>query len=475
MPNFKFEENMPVASYTMPDNSKITRPSNPNNPEKTAEPFEFREKESFDQNRSLSLSSIDNIKSIPNRFQEKSEINSSPSFSRERKEMRSIDIQDIPKRQRPLSAHQNSDIKPLRNMESPTRPYSAIKSMDKQFERQSKSLTNFKPEPNNLLSYLVENQAKFTLICQTKDQSGNGLLSNEEFSEAAKMLGSQLVTDESLNQLIAVTNCKNANKIRYKSFIDNLQRINAPKTIRSKVSVVSDVTANYDRFAVIPLAHLIWDKKLVITSLSQSGGMRPRVAQSASELLSLMKKSGITINIHQLKAVLREGNLSSASPLDLIKCARNIIAPSSSNVSVFSDIMSERGLSKSVPGPRDEITDKVRGYLKEFSLPEFFKRAGKGNSLNCQNFVNYITSQSGGKVKAYEAEQAFRKINQERDEISENEFCRGFQFFETPKQSTDRALRKMKNWLRTNKMTAEQGFNLLKQISGSGASINKDQ
>ncbi|CAG9315143.1 unnamed protein product [Blepharisma stoltei] len=477
---FKFEDNKPTADFAMPKND-LVRPSNPRNPEKTMESFEMKpNQESQEKNLSLELSSIDMEKS---RFDEKKE-----AFGPMTKEPESRKIElerpQHPKqtvRPRPSSAHPNkvesrlTDEQPFRSPESPIRPSSAHNFTEKPLARQAKSLTSFRPEPVSLMSFLIENQAKFTLICQAKDHSGKGLLSTEEFFESAKMLGSPLVTEENLNHLVAATNCKSAHKIRYKVFIDELQRMNAPKVHQSKVSVASDLTANYDRFAVIPIAQLIWDKKLVITSLSQSGGMRPRVSQSPSELLSIMKKAGITINIHQLKAVLREGNLISASPLDLIKCARNIIAPSSSNVSVFSDIMSETKMPRSVPGPRDEISDKVRGYLKEFSLPDFFKRATKGNVLTKQNFVNYICEQSGGRIKAFEADQAFRKINKDRDEISEGEFCRGFQVFEAPKQTTERCLRKIKNWLRSSKMTAEQGFQHLKMVSEASKSINKDQ
>lgn len=251
----------------------------------------------------------------------------------------------------------------------------------------SKSFSSLN-EPTSVIRFLIENQAKYILICQSKDQSNRGYLPYDDFIQAIRSLETPNLTDEVINRLISITSSRSANKIRYVDFIEALSKKSPMKKTVAKASAASDITANYDRSAIIPIASLIWDKKLVIIELSESNGMRPRVALIPSELLTLLKKSGIHINIHQLKAVLREGNLTSASPLDLIKTVKSVVNPTM-DTSIFSDAASE--VSGSRPNSAvvyDDAIEKARNFLRGHDLQLVYQEASSENELDVDGFVN---------------------------------------------------------------------------------------
>lgn len=326
-------------------------------------------------------------------------------------------------------------------------------------------------EPGTSIEFILENESKLRLIFSLKDPGGRGLLSQEEFYEAIHMLQNQNITDDSIANLIKVTRCKSSNKIHYNIFLECLSKMKT-STQKPASSVHSDYTGKYNKTSTIPLARKIWDKRVEFTKASQDGGMRPRVICTPSELLTILKKASVSINIHQLKAVLRECGFLQASPLDLIKGVRNLLAPESSDVSVFSDIVSQ---ASSWAPVHDENMAIVRKYLKDFNLQEFFRRASRKNGmLELDDFVEYISQQSRGAIKGFEAEHAFRKASKGKFTISESEFCSAFYYQDSNKKSEKSAMEKVQNWLKSNHYSAAQGFNKLLESVYAFETLSKD-
>lgn len=343
-----------------------------------------------------------------------------------------------------------------------------------QNDQQGKNYSKpFLQEARSTIDYILDNESKLRLIFSMKDQAGRGLLTIEEFAESLYMLENPKITEQVVAHLINATGCKSSNKIYYKLFLECLAK-NRPYAKRPTASVRSDITANYNHTSVVPLAKKIWEKRLEITKYSQEGGMRPRVICTASELLSLLKKSAVALNIHQLKAILRECGFIQASPLDLIKGVRNLLAPETSDVSVFSDIASQ---ASSWAPVYDENVAIVKKYLNDYNLQEFFRKASRKNgSLELDDFVEYITQQSKGAVKGFEAEHAFRKAAKGKLSMTESEFCTKFQVSENPRKTELSSMEKVKNWLKINRFSALQGFNRLLQLSSSSNEfMSKDQ
>lgn len=326
-------------------------------------------------------------------------------------------------------------------------------------------------EPANNIEFILENESKLRLIFSLKDPGARGMLSQEEFFEAIHMLENPKISDSSILSLISVTRCNSSNKIHYNIFLEALEKMRStPK--RPTSSVRSDYTGKYNRNSTIPLAKKIWEKRVEFTKYSQEGGMRPRVICSPSELLSILKKAAVSINIHQLKAVLRECGFLQASPLELIKGVRNLLAPESSDVSVFSDIVSQ---ASSWAPVHDENMAIVKKYLKDFNIPEFFRRSSRKNGmLELDDFVEYITQESRGAIKGFEAEHAFRKASKGKFVISESEFCSAFQSQDTTKKTEKSAMEKIQNWLKSNRFSAAQGFNKLLESVYAFETLSKD-
>jgi len=70
------------------------------------------------------------------------------------------------------------------------------------------------------------------------------------------------------------------------------------KSIASRNSFISDRTSNYNSANIHPVARCIWDNKLEVAKIAHGGGMRPRIKLPPGELLNVLKKAGIAINIH---------------------------------------------------------------------------------------------------------------------------------------------------------------------------------
>ena len=297
------------------------------------------------------------------------------------------------------------------------------------------------------------------MICQAKDQQNRGFLSFAEFFSVLAGLDSA-ISEGHIVQLAAMTNSGSGGKIRYKIFLQNLAKDKKPKT---EGSVVSDMTDNYNRATLMPIARLIWDKKLVITEIAQNSGMRPRLEVQPSELLSVLKKSGVFINIHQLKALIKEGEGCSA--LELIKTTRKICG----NIEETHE-NSQRPYTGLVT---DNTLEKLRGYLFNYNLSQIYHEAAKGsNLLHVDKFVNYITEHSNGRIKALEAQQSFFRVSHDSETITEPDFCKGFARYENLRQITERLLKVLRTWLRQEKLSTEQGFDYLLQISKSSLFIN---
>ena len=306
--------------------------------------------------------------------------------------------------------------------------------------------------------FILDNESKLRLIFSLKDPGGRGLLSQEELIEAIYMLENSNITESQISSWIQATGCKSSNKIHYNIFIEGLKKLRGAVK-RPASSVRSDYTSKYNLSSTIPFAKLIWGKRVEFTKCSQEGGMRPRVVCSPSELLSILKKAGVYINIHQLKAVLRECGFNSASPLDLIRGIRNLLVPENSDVSVYSEIASQ---ASSWAPVHDENMEVVKRHLKDFNLQEFYRKAARQNGmLELDDFVEYITQQSRGAVKGFEAEHAFRKASRGKFVISESEFCNAFVSGESKKKAEKTAMEKVRNWLQVNRFSAAQGFNKL--------------
>jgi Ca2+-binding EF-hand superfamily protein len=326
----------------------------------------------------------------------------------------------------------------------------------------SRSTGYFKSD--RAIDSINSNIAKIMLTCQARDQTSRGILSYLEFLEVLLSVDPN-ITEAQINRLISLTNCASGGKIRYKLFLEHLSKDKKSK-ITSQSSIVSDMTDNYNKVSLYPIAKLIWEKKLVITEMSQGSGMRPRLEMQPSELLSILKRSGVYINIHQLKAILREGEGSSV--LELLQTVRKL---SASKEELNQSIESARPYTGLVT---DNFLDKIRNYLAGYNLSKFYQDASRGQELHVDNFVSYITEQSSGRIKALEAQKSFFRVSHDSETISETNFCKGFARYESPKQVIDRSLKKLRVWLRQDKLSTEQGFEYLLQISKSSQYITYD-
>lgn len=312
---------------------------------------------------------------------------------------------------------------------------------------------------------IIENIAKLTLICQAKDESQHGMLDYDSFKSCLTRVDSLYIDEEDLNSLIDSTEARSGNMIRYKLFFDKLRRSRKDKSSKSS-QAASDYTAYYDRGSIAPLARAIWDKRLVLAQLASHNGMRARIKVTGSELFNIVKKAGVNCNIHQFKALLRVvSENDSASVLDLIQYVRTTIAPSA-DISVYSEIMSNRSTVPVTPVKPDDSLIKLREFLKLYSLEDFFQNATGGKQLiSSEEFVKFVSETGAGKIKAYDAQKAFLRAAQGNLELTKDEFCTAFCMQENSKHLIDRGLKKLRYWLRSSKLTTEQGFEYLLEIS----------
>ena len=357
---------------------------------------------------------------------------------------------------RPKTAQGNKKSLPnsTRNL---SRPASAKTETESQVPR-SRSLGTMK---NKAVEIINSYMPKITLTMQAKDQTNRGLISYAEFMSVLSSID-PTISESQVQKLIAATNCAAGGRVRYKIFLQSPIFLSRSGLKSGRSSIASDYTDNYNSFSLAPIARLIWDKKLVISEMSQSTGMRPRLEVQPSEILSILKKSGIFINIHQLKAILRE--CENNSILSLLKTCK--LLSKSPDDNSFTEL--PRPYSAMV---NDQSVDKIRNHLAGSNLSSVYAAASKSEDLHVDDFVNFIASQSYGKIKPIEAQQAFYKLSKGEDLLSEHEFCRGFSKYETCKMIQDRGFKFLRAWLRQERLSTEQGFDYLLSSSKSSSQI----
>ncbi|CAG9314254.1 unnamed protein product [Blepharisma stoltei] len=239
-------------------------------------------------------------------------------------------------------------------------------------------------------------------------------------------------------------------------------------------NVASDITDDYTGPSLALFAKIIWSKKLVFTQLAQQGGLRPRVKMSPSELLSLLKRSGVATNMHQLKAFLRYMQVESASPLDIVEAARALGNNESGLTSIEEIDTGEEKFPVFVH--TDRYSERVREVLKDTDLKAFFREATLGTGvMDIDSFATAISLKSNGRVRQIEAQKAFEKIANGNENFTEEEFVNAFKNYERPGRTLTHSIKILKNWLRDEKLTTEQGFEYLLRITGANKTLNFDQ
>lgn len=321
------------------------------------------------------------------------------------------------------------------------------------------------------VDFLVDNRAKALLLLQLKDQSNAGALTVEELSQCLQGLENPALTGELIRHLADITRSKTGSKVRYRDLFAGIERLKTPKP---QGSFHSDITANYSRTAIVPLARQVWHCKGTLTDLAQRGGMRPRVRGTASELLSLLKRANVNVNIHQLKAFIREDQLNPASisVLDLIAAARSVLKPEVADLSVFSGLLSQHS-----PAPvRSNEPDKLDRFFRSHPLTEvFFKARNEADIVTLPAFLSVLHTLSKGLVQGFEAQRAFLQASKGKTELTAAEFWSAFQPSETPKQVEERCFRILRQWLRDEEMTSEQAFQRLLDKVGASEQLSKGQ
>ncbi|OMJ89166.1 hypothetical protein SteCoe_8712 [Stentor coeruleus] len=375
-----------------------------------------------------------------------------------------IDLSSRSIESRPRSSSGGSIKRPLptshRNILNSVRPQSVQSEASIPQVLHSRSTGNFRGL--KYLDQITSNIPKIMLTCQSYDQTSRGILPYPEFLAILSSLDPS-ISDAELKKIVTITNSGTAGMVRYKLFLENISKQSKPK-ISSSDSIYSDRTENYSLSSLIPIAKLIWEKKLVLTEMSQGTGMRPRLEIQPSELLAILKKSGVFINIHQLKALLREGQ--GCTVLELLRIAKKL---SSNNEQSFNVEVTTRPYTGLVS---DNTLDKVRNYLNSYNLSQIFRAAAKSQLLHVDDFVNYLSEHSCGRLKSLEIQQAFFRVTKDIENIDEADFCRGFAKYEGPRQILERGLKLLRSWLRHEKLSTEQGFDYLLQVSKASQYIN---
>jgi Ca2+-binding EF-hand superfamily protein len=340
-------------------------------------------------------------------------------------------------------------------------------------ESAPKTAVSIKALLTSPVDFLLENQARVLLIFQMRDQGSTGLLSFEDLSQCVAMLDNSTLTDDLLRQLVDLTNAKSGSKVRYRDLMEGIKRFKTPRA-QTATGARSDFTDNYSRASVVPLARKLWDCKVALTDLAQKGGMRPRIKTSASELLGLLKKAHLNVNIHQLRAFLREDGLdpSSSSVLDLIGAARSILKPETGDLSVFSDLLSSRSVRPR--SPRD--SDKMQEFFQSHSIKEvLFRAKNDSDMVTLSNFMTAVQEIGRGTVKALEAQREFLRASKGRNELSVPEFWEAFQPRETRNQLEERGFGVLRQWLKDEQLSSEQGFREILDRVGAAEKLTKQQ
>lgn len=184
---------------------------------------------------------------------------------------------------------------------------------------------------------------------------------------------------------------------------------------------------------------------MVITQLAQQGGLRPRNKVSPSELLSLLKRSGVNVNIHQLKAFLKYMDLDTVSPLELIEASKSL-TNNESGLTSIAEIESLDDDKFPTFVQSDKYADRVREILKNTDLKAFFSQASKGKiMLEVEDFAIAVANKSNGRIRTVEAQKAFEKAAGGLGAMSEEEFLTAFRFYEPSAKTLNHCLKILKN------------------------------
>ena len=332
------------------------------------------------------------------------------------------------------------------------------------------SSLNYRSLLTSPIDFLLENRSKLLLLMQLKDQINSGFLPFEELFSCIQTLENPTLTFDFISQLVYMTNSKQGNKVRYRDFFAGIQSYKTPNRPKS---VSSDVTGDYTRTSIVPLARKIWEKKLVLTEIAQKKGMRPRVKGSLSQVLAVLKQGNVNVNIHQLKAVLREEQVdaSAVSVLDLISTVRSILKPESGDLSVFSGLLTSRS---SVPPPPVTESSKLDAFFRAHPLTLVFFRARNDQDLvTLPSFLSAIDFLSNHTIPSFEAQRVFLQASNGKHELTAQEFWQAFQPQETLRQTQERCFRILRQWLRESQLTAEEGFQWMLDKVGASEKLTK--
>lgn len=331
------------------------------------------------------------------------------------------------------------------------------------------------------VDFLLHNQAKLQLACRGLDKEETGFLPFARLVEAVSLLENPMIQSDIVRELVDITETEYEGLVDYNRFVANIAKFRSPRadTPMSLSSPRTDFTSNYDFQAVIPFIRKIWEKKLVVLEFYHKENLRPRIKTTASDILSKLKKAGMCVNIHQLKAVLREAQLNplSVSLLDLLEYCRLALGDYASDLSSINEIMSEDGESRPfTPAYPDDFLVKIRHFFMSFPIEDVIEKArDEVGMISSESFMRALTEIGGGRIKAVEAQIAFHKATGGINEIHEEEFRAIFSPQQSREETESRAFRLLREWLRRDKLTSEQAFNHLLASSGASETLNREQ
>ena len=331
------------------------------------------------------------------------------------------------------------------------------------------------------VDFLLHNQAKLQLACRGLDKEQNGLLPFAKLVEAVSLLENPTIQADTVRELVAMTGTEYEGVVDYNRFVAEIGKYKSSRadTPASLSSPRSDFTGNYDFQAVIPFVRKIWEKKLVVLEFYRRENLRPRIRATASDILAKLKKAGMCVNIHQLKAVLREAQLNplSVSLLDLLEYCRQVLGDYASDLSSINEVMSEDGESRPfTPAHPDDFLVKIRHFFMSFPIEEVIEKArDELGMISSERFMSALTEVGGGRVKAVEAQIAFHKATGGLNEVQEEEFRAIFCPQQSKEETETRAFRILREWLRRDKLTSEQAFNHLLASAGASEVLTRDQ
>lgn len=347
----------------------------------------------------------------------------------------------------------------------------------------STSLGSLNYTTGSPVAFLLHNQAKLLLALQKMDKEGTGYLPFPRLVEGFGMMENPMVTETVIRGLVQNTGAESNGLINYRQLVTGISMFRMKRissAASSHRSVRSDATLDYPRAALMPFVHKIWEKKLIITEFSQKGGMRPRVKSTSSEVLSVLKKSGLKVNLHQLHAVLREVNLDpqAVSILELIEAVRRLLQPEESDLSVFTEAVSQHSdIRPQTPVQPEPQLTHIRRYFETHPMEPVLERCiGPDDMVTVESFVEAMTIVGKGTIRAVDAQAAFLKATGGQVAIPASEWISVFQPQGGAKTVADRGFRVLREWLRRDKLTSEQAFEtFLSRSSAQSQVLTRDQ